>query len=105
MLMGAIELFFFEHGRPGGSLQIRHAIDGVPNHASFSQLPRLPWPTTDPPPRAHRPTRWSAAAMTASSANQIIRPSEDRDVPAIAAIYQHHVLFGTASFETEPPSI
>jgi phosphinothricin acetyltransferase len=34
-----------------------------------------------------------------------IRPSEDRDVPAIAAIYAHHVRFGTASFETEPPPL
>jgi L-amino acid N-acyltransferase YncA len=43
--------------------------------------------------------------MIEPAANDSIRPSEDRDVPAIAAIYQHHVLFGTASFETEPPSI
>jgi phosphinothricin acetyltransferase len=26
-------------------------------------------------------------------------------MPAIAAIYAHHVLHGTASFETEPPSV
>ncbi|WP_149536644.1 GNAT family N-acetyltransferase [Siccirubricoccus phaeus] len=32
-----------------------------------------------------------------------IRPSADADVAAIAAIYGHHVLHGTASFETEPP--
>lgn len=33
-----------------------------------------------------------------------IRPSEDRDVAAIAAIYRHHVLHGVASFEEEPPA-
>ena len=32
-----------------------------------------------------------------------VRPSTDDDVGAIAAIYGHHVLHGTASFETEPP--
>jgi L-amino acid N-acyltransferase YncA len=33
-----------------------------------------------------------------------IRDSRDDDIEAITAIYAHHVLFGTASFETEPPS-
>ena len=33
-----------------------------------------------------------------------IRPALPADAPAIAAIYAHHVLHGTASFETEPPS-
>ncbi len=33
----------------------------------------------------------------------LIRPSRDDDVPAIAAIYAHHVLHGTGTFETEPP--
>src|SRR3546814_8359557 len=32
-----------------------------------------------------------------------IRPAELRDVPAIQAIYAHHVLHGTAYFEEEPP--
>lgn len=32
-----------------------------------------------------------------------IRPSRDEDVPAITAIYAHHVLNGTGTFETEPP--
>ena len=35
----------------------------------------------------------------------LIRPSRDEDVPAITAIYAHHVLHGTGTFETEPPSI
>ena len=34
----------------------------------------------------------------------LIRPSSEADVPAIAAIYAHHVLHGTGTFETEPPS-
>jgi L-amino acid N-acyltransferase YncA len=34
----------------------------------------------------------------------LIRPSEDRDVVAITAIYRHHVLHGIASFEEEPPA-
>lgn len=33
----------------------------------------------------------------------IIRPSLPADVPAIAAIYSHHVLNGTASFEEKAP--
>ena len=33
-----------------------------------------------------------------------IRPSRDEDVMAITAIYGHHVLHGTGTFETEPPS-
>ena len=35
----------------------------------------------------------------------LIRPSRDEDLPAITAIYAHHVLHGTGSFETDPPSI
>jgi L-amino acid N-acyltransferase YncA len=34
----------------------------------------------------------------------IVRDSTDADLPALAAIYQHSVRTGTASFETEPPS-
>lgn len=32
-----------------------------------------------------------------------IRPVRPEDAPAIAAIYAHHVLHGTASYETVPP--
>jgi len=35
----------------------------------------------------------------------LIRPSSLDDLPAITAIYAHHVLHGTGSFETEPPSL
>ncbi|MDQ6882344.1 MAG: N-acetyltransferase family protein [Pseudomonadota bacterium] len=33
-----------------------------------------------------------------------IRASRDEDVPAITAIYAHHVLNGTGTFETVPPT-
>lgn len=33
-----------------------------------------------------------------------IRPSRDDDVDAITAIYAHHVMHGTGTFETEPPT-
>jgi phosphinothricin acetyltransferase len=34
-----------------------------------------------------------------------IRPAAPADLPAIHAIYAHHVLHGLASFEEEPPSV
>ncbi len=34
----------------------------------------------------------------------LIRPSRDADVAAITALYAHHVLHGTGTFETEPPT-
>ena len=34
----------------------------------------------------------------------LIRPSRDADVAAITAIYNHHVLHGTGTFEIDPPS-
>lgn len=33
-----------------------------------------------------------------------IRPSSDADLQAITAIYAHHVLHGTGTFETTPPT-
>jgi L-amino acid N-acyltransferase YncA len=35
--------------------------------------------------------------------NATLRPTEPRDLPAITAIYAHHVRTGLASFETEAP--
>lgn len=35
----------------------------------------------------------------------LIRPSQDQDLPQITAIYAHHVLHGTGTFETDPPSV
>ena len=37
-------------------------------------------------------------------ADFLIRPTEENDLPAIAAIYADAVLSGTASYELEPPS-
>lgn len=34
----------------------------------------------------------------------LIRPSNDHDLSAITAIYQHHVLTGTGTFEMTPPT-
>lgn len=34
----------------------------------------------------------------------LIRPSRDEDIAAITAVYAHHVLHGTGTFETEPPT-
>lgn len=34
-----------------------------------------------------------------------LRDSTDTDLPAIQAIYAHHVLHGTGSFELEPPTL
>jgi len=35
----------------------------------------------------------------------LIRPSRDEDIAAITAIYAHHVLNGTGTFEIDPPSV
>ena len=35
----------------------------------------------------------------------LIRPSHEQDLAAITAIYAHHVLHGTGTFETEAPSL
>ena len=34
----------------------------------------------------------------------LIRPSREEDIPAITAIYRHHVLTGSGTFEIDPPS-
>jgi len=35
----------------------------------------------------------------------ILRDALDNDMPAVQAIYAHHVIHGTASFELEPPTL
>jgi L-amino acid N-acyltransferase YncA len=45
------------------------------------------------------------AAPHVKPAPIVIRPCAEADVPAIAEIYAHHVLNGTASFELEAPSL
>jgi phosphinothricin acetyltransferase len=34
----------------------------------------------------------------------LIRPSTEQDLPAVTHIYAHHVLHGTGTFETTPPT-
>jgi phosphinothricin acetyltransferase len=36
---------------------------------------------------------------------RLVRPSRAEDVPAVQAIYAHHVLHGLASFEEVPPDV
>ncbi|AIO35238.1 phosphinothricin N-acetyltransferase domain protein [Burkholderia cenocepacia] len=44
--------------------------------------------------------------MPAASASPcIVRDATDADLPAIQAIYAHHVLQGVASFEEVPPDV
>ena len=43
--------------------------------------------------------------MPSTNQTVLIRDSVEADVPAIQAIYAHHVLHGTASFELTPPSV
>ena len=35
----------------------------------------------------------------------VVRASHEKDLPEITKIYAHHVLHGTGTFETEPPSL
>ena len=35
----------------------------------------------------------------------ILRDARDHDLPAVQAIYAHHVIHGTASFELDPPPL
>ena len=35
----------------------------------------------------------------------LIRDATEADIPEIQAIYAHHVLHGTGTFEEEPPSV
>lgn len=59
--------------------------------------------------RNHRlapaPERAIVTAMSASASSPVwrIEPATPGDAAAIAAIYAHHVVHGTASFETVPP--
>jgi phosphinothricin acetyltransferase len=44
------------------------------------------------------------ASSTAGSEAFSIRNARENDAAEVAAIYAHHVLHGTASYDTEPPS-
>lgn len=47
----------------------------------------------------------AAASQPANESAPLIRDATDADLPAIQAIYAHHVLTGVASFEETPPSV
>jgi L-amino acid N-acyltransferase YncA len=53
----------------------------------------------------HSFLRAKIKALNRLSNMLLIRPSRDQDIPAITAIYAHHVLHGTGTFETEAPGI
>src|SRR5687768_2320942 len=54
---------------------------------------------------ATRPaTRWKARDYSCPAPMPLIRPATADDLPAITAIYGHHVLNGTGTFETTAPS-
>ncbi|ONG55935.1 GNAT family N-acetyltransferase [Pseudoroseomonas deserti] len=46
----------------------------------------------------------NTAVPAKQPAEVTVRPALDADMDAVAAIYRHHVLHGTATFETEPPT-
>ena len=45
------------------------------------------------------------SASSASTPNVTIRPAAMTDMPEVQAIYAHHVLHGTGTFEDVPPSV
>ncbi|WP_341958306.1 N-acetyltransferase family protein [Pseudomonas sp. RC10] len=51
-----------------------------------------------------RPLRFFERRVSMSQ-SLILRDARDDDMPAVQAIYAHHVLHGTASFELEPPTL
>jgi L-amino acid N-acyltransferase YncA len=50
------------------------------------------------------PTSFTDPRLLPSSSGLSIRACEERDVPSVAEIYGHHVLYSPATFEIEPPS-
>jgi L-amino acid N-acyltransferase YncA len=50
-------------------------------------------------------TTLPASASASASSAPLIRDATEADLPAIQAIYAHHVLTGVASFEEVPPSV
>jgi len=44
-------------------------------------------------------------AATAAAAPLVVRPAGEADIPAVQAIYAHHVLTGLGSFEEVPPDL
>ncbi|MBS7539577.1 GNAT family N-acetyltransferase [Ancylobacter lacus] len=59
--------------------------------------------TTPPRAASASPTRTVPAGAAPSA--PLVREARDADLPALHSIYAHHVLTGTASFETAPPTL
>src|ERR1700755_170757 len=51
------------------------------------------------------PMNHPAAPAPSTASEPAIRDETDADLPAIQAIYAHHVLTGVSSFEETPPSV
>lgn len=51
------------------------------------------------------PERKPAKEQTPDVTGLVTRPSQEADVPALQAIYAHHVLHGFGSFEEVPPDV
>ncbi|CAN7620512.1 GNAT family N-acetyltransferase [Paraburkholderia terricola] len=58
--------------------------------------------TTHPAPA---PSSSDAASAAQPPGAALVRDATEADLPAIQAIYAHHVLTGVASFEETPPSV
>lgn len=58
--------------------------------------------TTHPAPA---PSSSDAASAAQPPGAALVRDAAEADLPAIQAIYAHHVLTGVASFEETPPSV
>ncbi len=54
---------------------------------------------------ADEPAPADPRAAEAAAAGASIRDAAEADLPAIQAIYAHHVVHGSASFELEPPDL
>ena len=50
-------------------------------------------------------TPYSAALLQKETIGMDIRHAAETDIPDVQAIYAHHVLHGTGTFEEEPPSV
>jgi phosphinothricin acetyltransferase len=55
--------------------------------------------------RRHPVASAAMACEVAAMTDNRIRPVRPDDAASIAAIYAHHVLHGTATFDTEPPEV
>lgn len=112
-----------------GRKLLREAVDyvGASQHSRYQQLralreldehsladigvTRQEALTERPDKTERRPWRAGTIGMTTSECAGnaalpiLVRDAQEADMPAIQAIYTHHVLYGLASFEETPPSV